>query len=82
MFENERYNVWGLSLKLINDGEYFKGYGIDQFLEKQNRFVSNNVFLDAGVKYGKYTFYAHCLIVLSSIFLFIRKFVIKRYIIG
>lgn len=81
LFENERYKVWGLSLKLINDGEYFKGYGNDQFLEKQNRFVSHNVFLDAGIKYGKYTFYAHCLIVLSSIILFIRKFAIKRYII-
>lgn len=82
MIENERYYVWGLSFKKINEGDFLKGYGTDTFLKEQYRFGAHNVFLDAGIKYGKYTFYVHTIFVIISIILFIRKFLLKKYLIG
>lgn len=79
LLENERWYVWGISYDVINNGELFKGYGINNFLSNQYQFVSHNVFLDAGIKYGKYTFYSHIIFVLISILLFAEKFIRKIY---
>lgn len=82
LIENERYFVWGISYDLISSGRLFKGYGNEMFLKMQYHFVSHNVFLDAGIRYGKYTFYSHVLLTLFSMILFIRKFIKKKYVLG
>lgn len=77
--ENERYGVWEISYNTIENGELFKGFGEKKFLTQKYRFVSHNVFLNAGIKYGRYTFYSHILLVIVGLGLYIMKFIRGTY---
>lgn len=82
LLENERFIVWGISFDLIQSSGLFSGYGRAEFLANQYSFLSHNVFLDIGVVYGKYTFYAHVLFFVIGIFLFLGRFLTGRYRFG
>ena len=77
--ENERFDVWEISYNTIENGDLFEGFGEDKFLKQKYRFVSHNVFLHAGIKYGRYTFYSHLLLVMVGMVFYIMKFIRGTY---
>jgi hypothetical protein len=82
LLDNERFIVWGISLDLIQSSGLFSGYGRAEFLANQYSFLSHNVFLDMGVIYGKYTFYAHVMFFVVGMILFLAKFLRGWYKFG
>lgn len=77
--ENERFDVWLISYDVIENGGLFDGFGEEQFLRQKYRFVSHNVFLNAGIKYGRYTFYSHLLLAIAGLVLFSFSFLRGKY---
>jgi len=82
MEDNERYIVWGITYELINATGLFEGYGREEFLKSQYHFLTHNVFLDVGLMYGSYAFYAQVLYFVIGILLFIYRFITKQYPVG
>jgi hypothetical protein len=77
LIENERYLVWGISYKLIQETGLFEGYGTDNFLANQYRFGQHNAWLDIGIRMGSYTFWVHSVIYALGLFLWVFKFFSK-----
>lgn len=82
MEDNERYLVWGITYDLINTTGLFEGYGREEFLRSQYHFLTHNVFLDIGLMYGSYAFYAHVLYFAFGLLLFVYRFIIRQYPVG
>jgi hypothetical protein len=77
--ENERFGVWDIAFETINNGELLKGFGENNFLKNKYKFVSHNVILNAGIKYGKYTFFSHLLLIIIGFVSYVIKFLRGNY---
>lgn len=77
LVENERYLVWEISYRLIQENAIFKGYGVQEFLKKQYHFLSHNAWLDIGIKMGSYSFWSHAIISGFGLIFWIVKY-LKR----
>ena len=82
LLQNERFEVWLLSYSTIVNGDLFHGYGEDNFLKSKFRFVSHNVILNAGIRYGSYTFFSHLFLVVIGLVFFAIKFLKGKYSYG